>query len=476
MDFKPGIEALAAKHLVMAIEDQAGVQLETTLELHLRMADGRREIVAIRTSPLDIAFPGGCELRFIYQSGKLLFKDLHKSSVVYKEGHSLLSGTLEIGTTLEVGSHRVLLWDTGVPVAFIKGCTPPFSHDIWPLAAGDHAIGRPGKRVNEISLDHPTVSREHARIVGREDGSFQLLAEAVTNPVYLKGEALSPGRTVPLRHGDLMEVGELIFRFHQPSDGSLDTEERACITVCSLGDLTVSIAGQTIPEKGWRTQQIKWLFSHLAYAWGRPLSTEALMVELWPDAEPAKAQANFKFSLSTLRQILRDRLPAAFRDTDTILRSSTTLQLNPDLLDRHDAVDLQRLALGTVAGENWIEDAQKAVLSYQAPFLQQCQFEWAAQARQELQRQVIDLAKGLLARLEQRESLDDVVVVAAHALELEPKAQWACLSLMRALRKTGRSSEALSLFEDCTERWHKVYNQEPEIELLQEQQLALATV
>lgn len=446
--------------------------VDTTLELHLRFGDGRRQVMAIRAVTTDYAFPGGPTLRFIYQNGRLIFKDIERSLLVYKEGQPLLSGQLEVGTTLDVGKHRVLLWDTGVAVTFLKGYTAPFSNSIWPLTRGENAIGRPGLRANAVSLDHPTVSRAHAKIIGKEDGSFQLLAEAVTNPVYLKGEALEPGRTVVLKHGDLMEVGELIFRFHQPSDGSLDTQERACIAVSSLGSLTVTVGGQRLPEKTWRTQQIMWMFAHLAYAWGRPLGSEALMEQLWPQADPEKARANFKFALSTLRQVLRSYLPPSLQSTDTILRSSSTVQLNPDLLDRHDAVDLQRLAHGTVTGAAWEQDAQRAILSYRGPFLSQCDQKWAMQVRQGLQGQVLDLAKGLLARLEQHERWEQMIEVARHVQTIDRHSQWSCLALMRALRESGRAVEALRVFEQNSSVWEE-NGTEPELELLMEQQRAL---
>ena len=450
--------------------------LATTLELHVRFGDGRREVLPIRGASTEYRFPGGPTMRFVYQGGKIGFLDLEKSSLVYKEGQPLVSGLLEVGTTLDVGNHRVLLWDTGVPATFLKGCTAPFSNDLWPLSRGEHAIGRPGIRSNAISLDHPTVSRAHAKIIGKEDGSYQLLAEAVTNPVYLKGEALEPGRTVTLRHGDLMEVGELIFRFHQPSDGTLDTQDRACITVNSLGGLSVVVGGQEVPDKAWRTNQIRTLFARLALAWGRPLGTQALTEELWPGADPEKAKTNFRYSLSTLRQLLRGFLPLALQATDTVLRSSTTLQLNPDLLDRHDAVDLQRLVQATITGETWEQDAQRSVLSYHGPFLDGFRESWAVETRQWLQAQVLSLAKGLLARLEQRESWDDVVAVASHVQTIDPHAQWACLSLMRALRQSGRAQEALDAFEKSSKIWLEDRGVEADIELLQEQQLAISTL
>lgn len=447
-------------------------EVRTSLELHVRGAEGKREIVPINKSAFEYTLPAGPTLRFSYQKGVVSFKDLSRSCLIYKDGIAKTSGQLEVGSSLEAGSYRILLWDTGVPAAFLKGCTAPYSNDIWPLGPGDHAIGRPGKRVNAVSLDHPTVSREHARIISREDGGYSILAEAATNPVYLRGNAVEPGVMEELRHGDLLEVGELIFRFHQPKGGSGEAAPRACISVASLGGLTVTVAGNQIADKAWRTQYVKWLFAHLAYAWDRPLGTEGLMEELWPDSDPEKARNNFKFSLSTLRQVLRTHLPDTIQTSEVILRSSSTLQLNPDLLDRHDVVAIHRLVRGiglaSTEDENWEKEVQDAVLAYRGPFLAECYLDWAADARQTLEIQVMELAKSLLEALALKEKWEAVSTVASHILEIDRNAQWACLYVMRAMRNTGRAAEAVRLFERNRKLWQDELGVEPEAELLAE--------
>lgn len=447
-------------------------EVRTTLELHVRGADGKREIVPVSKVSFEYGLPGGTVLRFSHQKGVVSFKGLTRSSLIYKDGIAKTSGQLEVGSCLEIGSYRILLWDTGVPAAFLKGCTAPYSNDIWPLGPGEHPVGRPGKRVNAISLDHPTVSREHARILRDDNDVYSIVAEAATNPVYLRGSAIEPGVPEELKHGDLLEVGELIFRFHQPRGGSGDTAHKACIEVASLGGLAVTVAGTPVPDKAWRTQYVKWLFAHLAYAWDRPLGTESLMEELWPESEPDKARNNFKFSLSTLRQVLRNHLPEPLQSTEVILRSSSTLQLNPDLLDRHDVVAIGRLARGIGLGpnedDNWEREAQAAVLSYRGPFLPECYLDWAADARQTLEIQVMELARALLECLESKGRWEAVVTVASHVLGIDRYAQWACLYVMRGMRHSGRSVEALRLFERNRQMWEEEMGLEPDAELLQE--------
>jgi two-component system LytT family response regulator len=242
--------------------------------------------------------------------------------------------------------------------------------------------------------------------------------------------------------------------------------------VASLGGLTVTVAGTPVADKAWRTQYVKWLFAHLAYAWDRPLGTEALMEELWPESEPDKARNNFKFSLSTLRQVLRTHLPEPLQTSEVILRSSSTLQLNPELLDRHDAVVLQRLVRGIGLSpeddETWEGDAQAAVLSYRGPFLAECYLDWAVDARQTLEIQVMELARSLLEQLERKGKWEAVVAVASHVLGIDRYAQWACLYVMRGMRLSGRATEALRLFERNRQIWQEEMGLEPEPELLQE--------
>ncbi len=376
---------------------------------------------------------------------------------------------------LEVGDHRVLLWDAGHPVAYLKGYSPPYSNEIWPLGPGHYPVGRPGKRANAIQLDHPTVSRQHATIFFEGEGGYQIQAESATNPIYLRGEEVRAGSTRELRHGDLLELGELVFRFHQPERSPASSEEDTWLRVRSLGGLTVKLAGSVLPDRAWKTQYVKWMFAHLAYQWGAPLGIEVLLEELWPDSDPARARKNFNYSLSVLRSALREHVSESLKSTDIVLRSSSTLQLNPDLLDRHDAVFLHRLARARPAEDDreWEQAARTAVLEYAGPFLPECYLDWAVAARQTLELQVMDLARSLLTRLAARQEWDAVITVGSQVLQIDRHQQWACLQVMRGLRQRARLSEALRLFERSRGLWLEELGIEPEAELVSEHEQIL---
>lgn len=447
--------------------------VQSSLELHLRGGDGRVEVVPLHRQQLEHEFPTGV-LRFSLVDGEVRFRTL-SSEPCYKDGQPLDSGRLEVGNSLEYGGSRILLWDAGQPTAYLKGYSPPYSGEIWPLGPGQHSMGRPGRRANAIQLDHPTVSREHATLIQNAEGHYQLLAESSTNPVCLRGQSVPPGELTGLHHGDLIEVGELVFRFHQPGSSSEVPVEVAPLKVQSLGSLQAQVAGTVLTDKAWKTQFIKWMFAHLAYEWGRPVGIELLLEELWPEASPDKARNNFNYSLSTLRQVLRSCLPENLRSTEVVMRSSSTLQLNPDLLDEHDVVLLQRaLSAAAAARYGWEQHAEKAVLAYAGPFLAECYLDWASSVRQSLELQTMEMARHLLEVWAGQEKWEPSVPLATHLLKVDPLSQWPCLRLMQALRHCQRPSEALKVFEQCRKHWHKELGLEPEVELLREQQRVLA--
>jgi len=459
---------------VMARQDNEGLQ--SSLEIHIRDQEEGVKVYPLHRKVLEWESSSGQKLRFTYQGGEVLFRNLTLSEPLYKDGQAVSSGRMEVGGFLESADLRIRLWDSGRPSAYLKGYSAPYSGEIWPVTEGTHPLGRPGQRANAIQLDHPTVSRKHATIT-MQDGQVRLLAESATNPVCVGGQTVEPGEVVHLVDGDLIEVGDLVFRFQWPGSEP-SPPETSLIRVRSLGSFQAFVGSEPISDKEWKTQHIKWLFAHLAYAWGRPLAIEQLLEELWPDFTTDRSKNNLNYSLSTLRQTLRSHLPEAMRKVEIVLRSSSTLQLNSDLLDSHDVVLLQRdlQHVSQAKDESWESAAERAVLAYAGPFLSDCYLDWVSPLRQSLEIEVLDVAKRLLDHRFSAERWEAMIAVAGHVLKIDPCAQWACLRLMQALRHCQRATEAVRVFEQCRKTLHKELEVEPDLDLLTEHQRALSAL
>ncbi|MCG3200826.1 MAG: hypothetical protein NFCOHLIN_00688 [Gammaproteobacteria bacterium] len=70
-------------------------------------------------------------------------------------------------------------------------------------------IGR-GTERNEVVLKHPSISRRHAQITLRKDGVYEITDMESLNGVFVNDRKV---KNAPLADGDLIDVGDLTFRF-----------------------------------------------------------------------------------------------------------------------------------------------------------------------------------------------------------------------------------------------------------------------
>jgi hypothetical protein len=78
----------------------------------------------------------------------------------------------------------------------------------------DVTFGRyPGEQHTHIQVDSPTVSRKHASMRFHQ-GEWRITNLSSTNPVVVNGDQLPTDVERPLKDGDQVEMGEVIFRFH----------------------------------------------------------------------------------------------------------------------------------------------------------------------------------------------------------------------------------------------------------------------
>ena len=79
----------------------------------------------------------------------------------------------------------------------------------------EFTFGRsPGPNYSHIQFKSPTVSSKQAKMVWT-NGKYMLLNYSVTNPTKVNDVALEKDQSVPLEEGSRIEMGEVIFRFHE---------------------------------------------------------------------------------------------------------------------------------------------------------------------------------------------------------------------------------------------------------------------
>jgi len=89
-----------------------------------------------------------------------------------------------------------------------------------PVTSVAFRIGRHGD--NDLVLKDPSISRHHAEIHRRRDGTFTITDLESLNGVFVNGRKL---KTSPLKEGDLLEIGDITLRFGVRSDPDLPGEE-----------------------------------------------------------------------------------------------------------------------------------------------------------------------------------------------------------------------------------------------------------
>ncbi len=363
-----------------------------------------------------------------------------------------------VGEGVVVEQVRVWLVDVRQPPsATLEGITHPFSGRSWPLTGPICWIGRRGKRLNHVELDHPTISRTHATLSLSEVKRWQLFREAGSSLTAVNGQSLEAGALTELKHGDLLNFGALQFRFHTREQGSGAGD---LLVIRTLGSFEVRLGHSEDRAPQIRNEKSRWLLALLAVSWGQARSVETLMEQLWPELPATRGRKNLSYALSTLRSGL-GLTEAEFEAL--VLRTPSTLQLNPERLGNHDLIEVQRLLSAPLLTSG--AALERLLKLDTGPFLEGCYEEWAEGIRTRLSLDILEaLATAGTAFLEHKEYA--LVERAARALqERDSLAETGILLLMHSHLEQGQAAEAVRVYEEFRQRLH-TEGLEPSTELL----------
>lgn len=368
------------------------------------------------------------------------------------------SFTLSAGESVELEGSRVVLIDVSrPPIGSLQGVSAPFAGRVWPLAPQHTWVGRKGKRHNHIELAHPTVSRNHASFSLDASGRVNLLAEAAGPPTLVNGREVKTGQIVRLAHGDLVGFGTLLFRFVTSADpGSLD----ATLVVRTLGSFTMQLGGKDFTG-GLRNEKARWLVAALAVRWGEVRPVEWLLAQFWPETTVSRARKNLGYTLGQIR----DALEIDEQNFESlVLRSQSSLQLNPSRLDFHDYTEVLRLTEPPQAVTSRTALDRLTAL-YQGPFMADCGEEWAEIARRNLEKGFVRSLLLSAQHFSGAGDLDALEVIFDKVLDVDPICEEAAQIYMEAALRAGKPERVSAAYQKM-ERALKPYDAEPSTDLL----------
>lgn len=241
-----------------------------------------------------------------------------------------------LGEPIDLGSQRWTVVDTRMVPAHCLACLSPELHyRSWPLGEGRWTVGRPGKRLNTLNLDHKSISRAHARIEISGD-TVTLTAESGGALTAVNQVPLAEGKSWLLRPDDLLQLGQLHFRWERAAAGP---SSGAILSVRLLGHPQVALAaGPQHPLRFSNDNALDLLWRLVAARGGR-LMIDRLLEDYWPERPVLRQRKNLSHILKTLQT----ELGWLDRDYERWLeRTPETLALNLECVADCDLWRLQQ--------------------------------------------------------------------------------------------------------------------------------------
>ena len=230
------------------------------------------------------------------------------------------------------------------------------------------------------------------------------------------------------------------------------------IALSLFGSLQITLNGK--PISGIDSDKVRALFVFLAVEADQTHRRDALAEIFWPDKPEGDGRKNLRQSLANLRKSIGDRGSAS----PFLISSRDKIQFNAGSSCTIDSVEFQDLIKNTQDHAHESLDScgvcserlERAAELYQGDFLEQFYLtdsptfeEWSIRHRENLQRQMSEVLRGLISIQEKQNDLQIACEYARKLVTLEPWSEGNHRLLMRLLALSGNRSAALKQYHTC---------------------------
>jgi len=227
------------------------------------------------------------------------------------------------------------------------------------------------------------------------------------------------------------------------------------LRVQALGRFVVHRGQEAVANGEWHREKARHLFQLLLTNRDRFLRRDEIAAHLWPEANAAAAEGQFKVTLNALQGVLEPQRPPR-APTLFVQRRGSTYGLNPAAPLWVDAAAFERLiAQGDKAKDEdtALELNREALALYQGDFLIRCAYEdWCREERERLRRLYLATATRTAAMLLARGDAGEGVRLCRQALAVDDCLEAAYQLLIRAYLQQGDRVQALRTYERCVTR------------------------
>ena len=256
------------------------------------------------------------------------------------------------------------------------------------LAIGEKALHDAISQAGEIA----PICKMVLDAILMENGNFKKAGEGLMDSAALFKEM---DRQAPLVNNNQVTVGNKSLKSlkfeNKPDAISHEDSGSYLFRIQMFGPFRVFYHHEEIKANSWRTVKSRDLLAYLAHQ-NKPVSTDQILEDLWPDLEFEKASALFHTTLYYLRRLLQQ-----YTEEEIIIQGSKRYQLRPGsvLIDRFQFEAIARKTLSKTMTTALANELEAVAMLYRGDYLEDLDYQWVIPIQEELKNIYIGLKQEL---------------------------------------------------------------------------------